>query len=116
MNIAILAQAGAPQDPGMAPTFIMFGLLFMIMYFLIWRPQKQKEAERQELLTRLKKNDHVITSGGIHGIVTSVKDDEVTLRVDDAQNVRIRFARSAIAGIVGEGEGASSSNPPAKNE
>ncbi len=90
-------------DTGMGPTLVMFGLLFAIMYFLLWRPQKQREKERQELLKRLKKNDHVITTGGIHGVVTSVKDDEVTLKVDEAQNVKIRFARSAIAGIVGEG-------------
>jgi preprotein translocase subunit YajC len=97
----LIAQAA---EPSFTPTLLMFAALFAIMYFLIWRPQKKREEERQEMLKRLKKNDHVVTSGGIHGVVTSVKDDEVTLKVDEAQNVKIRFARSAIAGIVGEGE------------
>lgn len=107
--IGLLAQtpsapAGPAEAPPLTPTLVMFGLLFAIMYFLIWRPQRRRDDERKEMLKRLKKNDHVITSGGIHGVVTSLKEDEVTLRVDDTQNVRMRFARSAIAGIVGEGE------------
>jgi preprotein translocase subunit YajC len=114
MHPYVLAQATG-GDQGIAPTLIMFGLLFGIMYFLIWRPQKQKEEERKELLKRIKKNDHVVTTGGIIGIVTSVKDDEVTLKVDDAQNVRIRFTRGSIAGIVGEAEtGAAASEEKSK--
>jgi len=74
--------------------------IFVIMYFLLIRPQKTREKERQALLSQLKKNDHVLTTGGIYGIVTSVKDDEVTLRVDETQNTRIRFAKSAIAAVV----------------
>jgi len=98
----MLAQAGDPT--GGLGQFLPLVIIFGIMYFLLIRPQQQKEKERQEMLTRIKKNDHVLTTGGMHGIVMSVKDDEVTLKVDDAQNVRIRFARSAIAGIVGGGE------------
>ena len=99
---SLLAQAAPPQS--IVPTLMMFGMLIAIVYFLIWRPQRKAEAERQEMLSRVKKNDHVITSGGMKGIVTSVKDDEVTLKVDEANNVRIRFTRASITGIVGEGE------------
>jgi preprotein translocase subunit YajC len=54
------------------------------------------------MLKKLQKNDKVVTTGGIFGVVTSVKEDEVTLKVDDTQNVKIRFTRSAIAGIIGD--------------
>lgn len=94
-----LAQAQSPAQ-GLGPTVLMFGMLIAILYFLIWRPQRRAEAERQEMLSRVKKNDHVVTTGGLKGVVTSVKDDEVTLKVDEANNVRIRFTKSSIAAIV----------------
>lgn len=95
----ILAQASDPT--GGLTSFLPLIIIFAIMYFLLIRPQQQKEKERQEMLTKIKKNDHVITTGGIHGIVAAVKDDEITLKIDEAQNVKIRVARSAIAGIIG---------------
>jgi preprotein translocase subunit YajC len=96
-----LAQAGDPT--GGLMQFLPLVIIFGIMYFLLIRPQQQKEKERQEMLSKIKKNDHVLTTGGMYGIVTSVKDDEVTLKVDEDQNVKVRIARSAIAGIVGAG-------------
>jgi preprotein translocase subunit YajC len=104
MLVTTIAQAQQPgSDPGgLLGVLPMFAIVFAIMYLLVLRPQQKKESERQEMLKKLQKNDKVITTGGIYGIVTSVKEDEVTLKVDDSQNVRIRFARSAIAGIIGE--------------
>src|SRR2546423_745727 len=99
----VLAAAAGQEPQSIVPTFVMFGLLLAIVYFLILRPQKRTEQERQDMQGRVKKNDHVITSGGMKGVVTSVKDDEVTLKVDESNNVRIRFTRSSIAAIVGEG-------------
>jgi preprotein translocase subunit YajC len=61
-----------------------------------------REQERQRLLNSLKKNDHVLTSGGIYGTVQAVKDNEVTLKIDEASNVKIRVARSCIVGVVNE--------------
>ena len=89
--IPMLADSADPTG-GLA-SFLPLIIIFGIMYFLLIRPQQTKEKERQAMLTKIKKNDHVITTGGIHGIVAGVKDDEVTLKVDEAQNVRIRFAR-----------------------
>jgi preprotein translocase subunit YajC len=99
----VLAEA-PPQQPSILPMVVMMALLFGIIYLLIVRPQQRAEAQRREMQARIKKNDHVITTGGIKGIVTSVKDDEVTLKVDEANNVRIRFTRASIAAVVGEGE------------
>ncbi|MBI3098669.1 MAG: preprotein translocase subunit YajC [Planctomycetes bacterium] len=79
-------------------------MMFVVFYFLLIRPQKVKEDQRQEMLKQLKKNDRVLTTGGIYGTVMSAKDNEVVLRVDD--NVKIRFARNAIVGVEnGKGEG-----------
>jgi len=112
-DLPVLAQ-DAGQPPSSVPMLVMFAVLIGILYFLIWRPQRQRERERQEMLARVKKNDHVVTTGGIHGIVTSVKDDEVTLKVDEANNVRIRFSRSAIGAIVAEGAGTLGTPPGEK--
>jgi preprotein translocase subunit YajC len=104
--VSVLAQQRAPAEgpQSVVPTVVMFGLLAGIIYFLILRPQKRVEQERQDMQARVKKNDHVVTQGGLKGIVTSVKDDEVTLKVDEQNNVRIRFTRSSIVAVIGEGE------------
>jgi preprotein translocase subunit YajC len=69
---------------------------------------KRQEQERKTLLSALKKNDKVVTSGGIIGIVASVKEkeDEVMLKVDESSNVRLRVTRSSIVRIVGGDEAA----------
>jgi len=77
-----------------------FILMFVVMYFLILRPQKRKEKARKALLSRVKKNDRVVTAGGIHGLITSVRENEVILRVDDAKDVKIKVDRSAIATVL----------------
>jgi len=92
-------QAGAAgaAGAGMA-TFLPFILIILIMYFLMIRPQNKKQKETQRMLDALKKGDKVITIGGIHGTVSSVKDDTVTVRVDE--NCSMVFNRSAIATVV----------------
>ncbi len=72
-------------------------LLFLVFYFLIIRPQNKKEKERQKMLSKIAKNDEVITSGGIHGTVVNVKDKTVILRVDD--NVKIELEKDAVTTI-----------------
>lgn len=82
----------------------MFAIMFLIMYFMIIRPQRRKEKERLEMLSRIRKNDRVLTTGGIFGVVMNVKDDEVMLRIDDTNNVRVRLARGNVVGIVDKGK------------
>ena len=72
---------------------------FAIMYFMVIRPQQKKGKEHQELLNKLKKNDEVMTSGGIYGKVVDLKDTIVTIEV--APNVRIRVARPQISTVIG---------------
>ncbi len=72
-------------------------LLFLVFYFLIIRPQNKKEKERQNMLTKIAKNDEVITSGGIHGTVVNVKERTLILRIDD--NVKIELEKDAVTTV-----------------
>ena len=79
----------------MAPFFLIVGILF---YMMIIRPQKREKKRRESLLQALKKNDRVVTIGGIIGVVTSVSAEgkEVTLKIDEAINAKLRVLRSSI--------------------
>lgn len=83
-------------------TLIMFGLIIGIFYFLILRPQQKRQKERQKLLDAVKKGDKIITSAGLHGTVSGV--DDKTLLIQVADNVKMKFDRSAVASILKEGE------------
>lgn len=85
-----------PQTPTINPLINLLPLLsiFIIFYFLLIRPQKTKEKERQKMLTNLSKNDEVVTSSGIHGTIVNVKDKTVILRVDE--NVKLEIEKSCI--------------------
>lgn len=72
-------------------------LIFVVFYFLLIRPQKKMQEEHKKMIAGLKKNDEVVTSGGIHGTIANVKDVTVTLKVDD--NVKIEVQKSSIASI-----------------
>ena len=77
-------------------SFLPLILIFAVFYFLIMRPQAKKQKELQRMLGELKKGDEVVTSGGIIGKITGVKDTELVLQVQEG--VRIRVLRSAISG------------------
>jgi|WetSurMetagenome_2_1015567.scaffolds.fasta_scaffold20047_2 preprotein translocase subunit YajC len=91
---------------GSASTLIMMVAVFGVLYFLLIHPQRKKEKDRQrkreEMLKNLTKSDHVLTIGGIHGIVASVTDTEVVLKVDEKSDTRIRVIREAISKVVTE--------------
>lgn len=97
----LLQAAGKSSSPGgMMSMLLPFILMFVVMYFLILRPQKRKEKERKALLARVKKNDRVVTAGGIHGVITSVRENEVILRVDEAKDIKVKVDRSAIVTVL----------------
>ena len=99
IDTAFAQTAPGIGGPGPMMTIFPFILIFVIMYFMVIRPQQKKGKEHQEMLTKLKRNDEVMTSGGIYGKVIDLKDAVVTLEV--APNVRIRVARAQIASVVG---------------
>ena len=80
-----------------------FVLIFVIMYFLILRPQQKRTKEHQELVKNLRRGDTVITSGGLVGKVTKVVDDE-QIEVEIADGVRVRQVRSMVSGVRAKGE------------
>lgn len=103
----LLAQApDAPQQGGGQPPnplfqmLLIFAPIVVIWYLLVLKPQNKERSKRQEMLKALKKNDPVVTIGGIIGTVVNVTEDgeEVTVRVDD--NTRLRFRRDAIREVV----------------
>ncbi|CAN5731013.1 preprotein translocase subunit YajC [soil metagenome] len=87
--------AGANNSPlGMIVPMIF---IFIIFYFLMIRPQQKKQKEHEKLVNAVKTGDEIITNGGIHGIVSNVKDKSVMVKVAD--NVKIEFERSAIVSV-----------------
>jgi preprotein translocase subunit YajC len=97
--------AGGAADQGPLGGMGIFPLVFMLLivfYLMVLRPQKKEQKKRQELLTNLKKNDRVVTIGGIYGVVMNAKreSDEVILKVDETNDTKIRVIYSAIARVI----------------
>lgn len=86
---------------GITSTLVMFGLIFLIFYFMIVRPQQKRQKDRQKMLDAIKKGDKVITAGGMHGTVIGIEDKTVLVQIAD--NVKVKVDRSSVASIVGEG-------------
>jgi preprotein translocase subunit YajC len=98
VDIAYAQAAPGAGGPGPLITILPFILIFAIMYFMVIRPQQRKAREHQDMLSKLKRNDEVMTSGGIYGKVLDLKETVVTLEV--APNVRIRVHRPQIAAVL----------------
>ena len=104
MLISFLAQTPAGSPAAAAnplASFIPIILIFIIMYFLLFRPQMRRQKEQQRVVASLKTGDRVVTASGIHGMITNVKDTTVTVKVAD--NVKIEMEKSAITNVVKEG-------------
>lgn len=83
---------------------VMIGLLF---YFVMFRPQQREQQRRDLLLKAIKKNDRVLTTGGIFGVVTNVQAEvnEVTIRIDEKNDTKLRLQLSSIARVLVDGDG-----------
>lgn len=98
IDIAYAQAAPGVGGPGPIVTILPFILIFIIMYFMVIRPQQKKAKDHQDMLSKLKRNDEVMTSGGIYGKVIDLKETVVTLEV--APNVRIRVHRPQISAVL----------------
>jgi preprotein translocase subunit YajC len=78
-------------------TFLPIILIFVIFYFLLIRPQQKRQKEHRALLESLKVGDNVLTSGGIYGRVTGLRDNIVTIEISD--KVRVKVSRGHVAGV-----------------
>lgn len=98
VELAYAQGAPGAAGPGPLVTILPFILIFVIMYFMVIRPQQKKAKDHQEMLNKLKRNDEVMTSGGIYGKVVDLKETVVTLEI--APNVRVRVHRPQIAAVL----------------
>lgn len=96
--IAFVPPQGGAQNSGsgMIMTLVMFASIFLIMYFLMIRPAQKRQKEHRNMIESLKKGDKVITNAGIHGTIVDMDGSTVTLQVAD--NCKIQFEKTAIAG------------------
>ena len=97
------AAGGAPAGNPVIGFLVQFGYfipLFLILYFLLIRPQQQQQKTQEKMRKELKKGDRVLTTGGILGTVVGVEEQKVVLRVAD--DVKLEFARHAIVQVMGE--------------
>jgi preprotein translocase subunit YajC len=105
--LILLAEGDAAQS-GTPPAYFLLYALPVLLLIMMFRTNSKQKRDQQNALSALKKNDKVVTSSGILGVVVAIKEneDEVTLRVDDTSNTRIRVLKSSIARIT-------SGDPPA---
>lgn len=105
---AAAAQQPAPQQPsasdGLLRMLPMFGMIFVVMYFMMIRPQSKQRKQREAMISGLKKDDHVLTTSGIFGVIKKVKpeDPHITLCIDERNDVCIRVSKESIARLEGD--------------
>ena len=100
---AFAQAAGAGDTNSMLMSLLPFALIFVIMYFLILRPQQRKVREHADLVKNIRRGDTVITSGGLVGKVTKVVDDD-QIEFEISDGVRVRQMRQMITGVRTKGE------------
>ena len=92
--------AQATGDGGLLWTLLPLVLIGVVFYFLIIRPQRQREQKRQEMVSKVEEGDQIVTIGGMHGSI--VKVEEESILADVGSGTRIRFDKNAIASVDGE--------------
>jgi len=103
MFLAQAQSAAPPTSPGGGiGFFVPFIFIFIIMYFVMFRPQKKRQEQQQKLMASLKTGDRVVTSAGIHGLISNVKDATVIVKVAD--NVKIEMEKSAVTTVLKSAE------------
>jgi preprotein translocase subunit YajC len=93
---------GAGGQGGGFSAFVPLILMFAIFYFLLIRPQQKKAKQHKLLLSSIKKGDKIVSSGGLHGTVTGLTEEVVTVEI--APKVRVKVSRGSVAGIMGKPE------------
>jgi len=107
------AQAAGGDANSMLVSLLPFVLIFVIMYFLILRPQQKRVKQHQEMVKNVRRGDTVVTSGGLIGKVTKVIDDD-QLEIELADGVKVRQVRQMVSDVRAKGEPVK--GEPAKSE
>ena len=84
------------KKPSPMSSYLLIGLMLVAMYFILFRGPRKQKQQRKQMVQSLKKNDRVQTIGGIIGTVIDVRDDEITLKVDESNNTKIKIIPSAV--------------------
>jgi preprotein translocase subunit YajC len=106
MFALFLAQAPAPSPAGAGSGLIgmlPFVFIFVIMYYVMLRPQMRRQKEQAKLVASLKTGDRVVTASGIHGLISNVKDKTVIVKVAD--NVKLEMEKTAVTNVLKSVEG-----------
>jgi preprotein translocase subunit YajC len=90
--------AGASGEGGGTSVFLMFGLIFVIFYFLLIRPQQKQAKQHREMIASLKKGDKIVSTGGLYGTITGLTDDVITMEI--APKVRVKITRASISRLM----------------
>ncbi|MSR77751.1 MAG: preprotein translocase subunit YajC [Candidatus Omnitrophica bacterium] len=100
-SIAYAADSMPGTQAAVSPlvSMVPFVLIFGIFYFLMIRPSQKKQQEAQKMVSELKKGDRVVTIGGVIGVITSLQNDYVVLKVGENENTKIEILKSAVSGL-----------------
>ena len=104
--LTLLAQTAAPATPAGpggfggfgGTTILVYGFLFAAMYFFMIAPQRKKQKEQEKMLSALNSGDEIMTTGGIYGTITNVKDDRFVVRIAD--NTKIEVGKSFVTAVI----------------
>ena len=100
---AMGTPGGGGQGGGIA-AFLPFIAMIVILYFLLIRPQQRKQKEHKTMLTTLRKGDKVVTNSGMFGTIVGIDDNENKVVLKVAENVKVEFLKSSVAGRMGAEE------------
>ncbi len=97
----VLLQAGTPPGPSPFMSLLPFVLIFLIFYFLLIRPQSKQKRQHEAMLKSIEKGDTIVTSGGLHGKVTGVTDDVLTVEIAalKGERVRVKLSRPRVDSV-----------------
>ncbi len=99
LGIILMAPAqGGDQGSSAISTVVMFGSIILIFYFMIYRPQRKRQKERETLVSKMEKGDKVILAGGMHGTISAIEDTTLLISVSDT--TKIRFEKSSVNTVV----------------
>ena len=86
-----------PFGGGAQMQFIIIGAMMVMMYLILFRGPRKKQQQHKQMMQALSRNDRVQTIGGIIGTVVDIKDDEITLKIDESNNTKMKILRSAVS-------------------
>jgi len=100
-NDAPAKEIASKREPGLMQ-YLPLIVIFVVMYMLLFRGPRKKQQKHQQMVKSLRKNDRVRTIGGILGTVIDVKDDEITVKIDESNNTKIKITASAVSTVLSD--------------